>query len=91
MYFASLRLAIALVCVGAILILGAHWLGFVPDAAPTAIRARQSLSEAIAVNAEAHIRRQQWTDLTATLQTQVDRDPDLLSIGVRSDLGNVAR
>ncbi|MCG8652051.1 MAG: diguanylate cyclase, partial [Pirellulales bacterium] len=40
-----------------------------------------------AVNAAAHVRKQQWADLKATLQTQVDRDPDLLSVGIRSDLG----
>lgn len=88
MLFASLRLAIALVCVGASVLLGAHWLGFVPDSGPVEMRARQSLSEAIAINSAAHIRKQQWRDLTATLQTQVDRsDQELLSIGIRSDLG----
>ncbi len=51
------------------------------------MRARQSLSEAIAVNAAAHVRKQQWVDLTTTLETQVDRNPDLLSVGIRSDLG----
>lgn len=89
MYFASLRLAFALVCVGASLILGAHWLGYIPDSAPITMRARQSLSEAIAVNAAAHIRKQQWRDLKATLETQVDRDDELLSIGLRSDLGTL--
>jgi PAS domain-containing protein len=39
------------------------------------------------LNAAAHIRKQQWADVKTTLQTQVDRNPDLLSIGVRSDLG----
>lgn len=87
MYFASLRLAVALVCVGASLILGAQWFGFIPDSAPIAMHHRQALSEAVAVNAAAHVRKQQWVDLTTTLQTQVDRNPDLLSVGIRSDLG----
>lgn len=87
MYFASLRLAVALVCVGASLILGAHWFGYIPDSGPITARARQTVSEAIAVNAAAHVRKQQWVDLKTTLQTQVDRNPDLLSIGIRSDLG----
>jgi hypothetical protein len=82
LYFASLRFACALVCVGASLILGAHWFGFLPDSKPIEMRARQSLSEAIALNAAAHIRKQQWADVKTTLQTQVDRNPDLLSIGV---------
>ncbi len=87
MFFASLRLAFALCCVGASLILGAHWFGYIPDSVPITIRARQSVSEAIAINAAAHVRKGQWIDLRTALQTQVDRDPDLLSVGVRSDLG----
>lgn len=89
MYFASIRLAVALVCVGASLILGAHWFGFVPDATPIMLRARQDLSEAIAVNAAAHVRKQQWIDLATTLQTHVDRNPELLSIGLRNDFGGL--
>ncbi len=87
MYFASFRLAVALVCVGASLILGAQWFGFIPDSAPIKMRARQDLSESIAINAAAHVRKQQWVDLATTLQTQVDRNPDLLSVGIRSDMG----
>lgn len=89
MYFASLRLAVALVCVGASLILGAHWFGFVPDSAPVVAHARQSISETIAVNVAAHVRKQQWSDLQVTLETLVDRNSDILSIGLRSDLGTL--
>ncbi|NND95850.1 MAG: diguanylate cyclase [Pirellulaceae bacterium] len=74
-------------CVGASLILGGHWLGLIPDNGPIVMRARQNLSEAIAVNSAAHVRKQQWVDLRTTLETLVDRDDELLSIGVRSDTG----
>ena len=84
---ASFRLAVALVCVGASLILGAHWFGVIPDSKPVAARAKNRLSEAIAVHAAAHVRKQQWLDLKTVLQTHVDRNPELLSIGLRSDLG----
>ena len=83
----SMRLAFALACVGASLILGAHWLGYLPDTEPIELRRRTDLSEVVAVNAAVQIRRQQWIDLDATMQTYVDRNADLLSIGVRSDLG----
>ncbi len=86
-YFASFRLAFALACVGASLILGGHWLGLVPDGVSEVARARQSLSETIAVNAAAHVRKQQWVDLESTLQSLVDRDDRLMSVGLRSDLG----
>lgn len=87
LYFASLRLAFALTCVGASLILGAHWFGFLPDSAADKARARTVLSETIAVNAAAHVRKQQWIDLASTLKTLVDRNPDLISIGLRSEFG----
>ena len=84
---ASFRLAVALVCVGASLILGAHWFGMIPDTKPLEVRAKSQLSETIAVHSAAHVRKQQWVDLKTVLQTHVDRNPDLLSIGLRSDLG----
>ena len=72
---------------GASLILGGHWLGLIPDSRPAEIRARQKLSEAIAINAAAHVRKQQWIDLEVAFQTQTDRDERLLSVGVRSGTG----
>ncbi len=86
---ASFRLAVALVCVGASLILGAHWFGMIPDTKPLAARSKSQLSETIAVHAAAHVRKQQWVDLKSILQTHVDRNPDLVSIGLRSEFGNL--
>jgi hypothetical protein len=89
MLFVSLKLAFAMVCVGASLILGAQWLGVIPDHTREVMRSRHALSEAVAINASSHVRKQQWIDLQTTLQTVVDHDPDLLSIGVRTDLGGL--
>lgn len=86
---ASLRLGFALVCVGASLILAAQWFGFLPDAAAIEARARRQVCEAIAINAAKHIGKQQWVDLRSTLQSQVDRDPALLSAGIRSRYGSL--
>lgn len=83
----SLRLAFGIVCVGVTLILGAHWLGFMPDATEGKVDARRNYCEAIAINAAAHVRKQQWVDLKQTLQTHVDRNSEILSIGVRTDFG----
>ncbi|QDT11680.1 diguanylate cyclase [Stieleria marina] len=88
-YFTSIRLAFALVCVGASLILGGHWLGLIPDSAPVKLRARNDMTETIAINAAAHVRKNQWSDLKTTLQTHVDRSDQLISIGVRSDMGTL--
>ena len=86
-YFASLRLAVALVCVGRESDSRSKLVRIYPRYRSDRDGARQTLSEAIAVNAAAHVRKQQWVDLTSTLQTQVDRNSDLLSVGIRSDLG----
>ncbi len=88
-FIASLRLAFALVCVGVSLILGGQWLGLIPDVESVEMRARQRYCESIAINASAHVRRQQWVDLTTILRTQVERNEDILSIGLRSDLGTL--
>ena len=89
MLFVSMKLAFAMVCVGASLILGAQWLGIIPDQSRELMRSRHALSEAVAINASSHVRKQQWLDLQTTLQTLVDRDPDILSIGLRTDLGGL--
>ena len=86
-YFASIRLAFALLCVGGSLILGGHWLGLIPDGELAAMRGRQTLCETIAINSAAHVRKSQWLDLKTSLQTLADRNDDLMSIGVRSDSG----
>lgn len=88
-YFASIRLAFALVCVGASLILAAQWFGFVPDAEKLQMRARRDLCETIAITSSNQIRRKQWVDLQRSLQAIVDHHPGMLSIGVRSNLGTL--
>lgn len=65
--------------------MGAHWLGLVPDLNKEVSRSRRQLSETIAIHSAAHVRKEHWVDLRATLETLVDRNADLMSIGVRSD------
>lgn len=88
-YLQSIRLAIALVSLGASLILASHWLGLLPDVAKIKSDSRRKLSETVAVNTAAHIRKQQWLDLRSITQTHVDRNDDLLSVGVRSNYGQL--
>lgn len=88
-YLQSIRLAIALVCLGASLILASHWFGLLPDVAKYEADARRQLSEAMAINAAAHVRKSQWPDLKVTCQTLVDRNEELLSIGIRSKRGQL--
>ncbi|WP_160149754.1 diguanylate cyclase [Roseiconus lacunae] len=86
-YFQSIRLAFAIVCLGASLILGSQWFGLLPDVAQIKSDSRRRLAESVAINAASHVRKQQWIDLRISAQTIVDRDKDLISIGVRNSRG----
>ena len=86
-YLQSIRLAIALVCLGASLILASHWLGFLPDEQAILAESRRRFSESVAINLASQVRKQQWVDLKAISHTLVDRDPSLLSLGVRTQRG----
>lgn len=74
---------------GASLILAAQWLGYLPDYAAAETRARQRLCETIAINSVGQIGKQRWIELRSNLQSLVDRDPDLMSIGVRTEFGTL--
>jgi PAS domain S-box-containing protein len=58
-------------------------LGFVPNDQSATMRGRATLSETIAVNASAFVARNDMTGLDAVLRTVVQRNPDILSLGVR--------
>lgn len=88
-YLQSIRLAFAMVCLGASLILASQWFGLLPDANAMRREHRRQFSEAVAIQAASHIRKQQWVDLRAISETLVDRDVDLVSIGIRSDYGQL--
>ncbi|QDV62962.1 diguanylate cyclase [Crateriforma conspicua] len=86
-YFAALRIAFALTCVSVGLLISAQMFGVVPDVDHERTKAKQSYCESVAIHAAMAVRRGQWSDLDGTLKTLVDRNPELLSVGVRSDLG----
>lgn len=89
LYFASIRLAIGVVCVGVGLILSSQWLGLIPDARQLEIRARSQRCETLAIASAAMIRGGQWAHLEATLHATASRDKDLLSIGIRNQSGQL--
>ncbi|PNY36013.1 diguanylate cyclase [Rhodopirellula sp. MGV] len=71
------------------MILGSQWFGLLPDVAQIKSDSRRRLAESVAINAASHVRKQQWIDLRVAAQTIVDRDDDLISIGVRSNRGQL--
>ncbi|MCC9656618.1 diguanylate cyclase [Rhodopirellula halodulae] len=85
--FASLRLAFALVCVGLGLILGAQWLGFIPDSRVAEEAARRKFCETVAIAAIDDIRHHRWSKLHTTLEALVRQNESLLSAGLRTDGG----
>ncbi|MFG0287375.1 MAG: diguanylate cyclase [Rhodopirellula sp. JB044] len=86
---ASLRLAFALVCVGIGLILGAQWFGFIPDSRIEQEAARRKTCQNIAISTLDDIRNQRWPILDSMLKTIVKKDDQLLSIGIRTELGEL--
>ena len=84
-YAASLRLAVALVCVGVGLILGGIWLGLIPDESVFDERQRQQRCEQITLTTASLIRHQQWNDLSRILQVMVDQDDDLVAIAIETE------
>jgi diguanylate cyclase (GGDEF)-like protein/PAS domain S-box-containing protein len=71
------------------LILSAQWFGYLPDPQVARLIARQRLCETVAINASSHISAERWVDLKQSLRLIVDRDEDLMSIGVRSEFGTL--
>ncbi|HEX4123922.1 MAG TPA: ATP-binding protein [Tepidisphaeraceae bacterium] len=61
--------------------------GFAPNEEAVELRARASLSEMIAVDTAAFIARNDMRGLDAILQTIVQRNPDILRLGVRKQDG----
>jgi diguanylate cyclase (GGDEF)-like protein/PAS domain S-box-containing protein/putative nucleotidyltransferase with HDIG domain len=86
---ASLRLAFALVCVGIGLILGAQWFGLIPDSRIEQDLARQRTCQNIAISTLDDIRNQRWPKIDSMLAAMVDRDDQLLSIGLRTEAGEL--
>jgi diguanylate cyclase (GGDEF)-like protein/PAS domain S-box-containing protein/putative nucleotidyltransferase with HDIG domain len=88
-YFASFRLAIGLVSVGAGLIFGCQWLGLIPDVKSIQSDARAKRCQAIALTTAGMIRTNDWPTLQTTLSTLVRRDDGLVAIGLRTDRGTL--
>lgn len=86
---ASFRLSFALLCVGASLILSAQWFGYLPNPDAAKIVARQRLCETVAINATSQIKAERWLELKQSLRLIVDRDENLMSVGIRSEFGTL--
>lgn len=64
-----------------------HWMGFIPDTNTVMDDARAKRCDALAITTAGMIRAGDWANLEATLWTLSHRDPELLSIGLRTDKG----
>lgn len=88
-YLAALKLALALVCVGLVILVVAHWIGIVPGADDTVARRRRDFVDSVITMTVDDVSQSHWTDLRDRLQRVVDRQPDLMSIGVRTSVGEL--
>lgn len=88
-FAASIRLAFAFVCVGVGLILSAQWLGLVPDSRLVEEEARRKLCEHVAIASLDDIRSHRWPTLKRYFDNKVIRNPSLISVGLRSEMGTL--
>lgn len=87
---ARFYLSLGLVSLVMSLLLLAFFFGIVPDANKAAREGRAALAESIAAYSTALISQDQTEELQATLGFIVERNPDLLSAGIRTVDGQVA-
>lgn len=64
-----------------------HWMGLIPDTNRLKDDARADRCDALALTTAGMIRAGDWANLEATMWTLSHRDPELLSIGLRTDKG----
>lgn len=88
-YLAALKLAFALVCVGLVIIITAHWIGILPGANDSDTRRRHEFVDSVITMTVDDVTQTRWTDLRERLQRVVDNHPDLISIGVRASSGEL--
>lgn len=86
-FLQSICFAITLVCLSASLMFASQCFELLPDVAKLENDSRRRLSEAIAIQTAPHIPRRSWADLRPSLKALVDRNENLLSIGVRDEDG----
>lgn len=76
-------------CVGLGLILGAQWFGLIPDSRLAVNRARHSTCQTIAIGVLDDVRHERWLNIDSMLRAIVNRDENLLSVGLRNELGQL--
>ena len=72
------------------LLLIALLLGLVPDRRGAIRNGRAALAESVAINITGHVVRERASQMEADLQLVVERNPDLVSAGIRKNNGRVA-
>jgi diguanylate cyclase (GGDEF)-like protein/PAS domain S-box-containing protein len=81
-YLASIRLAIALVCVGLGVIIGGVWVGVIPDQSPPENRHYRQKCERIALTSALLVRDGRWDELGGIMQAIVDQDAELVAVAI---------
>ena len=85
--FASLRIAFALVCVGLSLLLGAQWLGLIPDRTLHEIQVRRHWAQTAVASIQGDLQDRQYTRLRRQLRHLADSEASVVSIGLRDRTG----
>jgi diguanylate cyclase (GGDEF)-like protein/PAS domain S-box-containing protein len=77
------RIAFGLACLATTLLLAGALVGLVPDVRSAVVEKRRALAETLAINCSIFASQGNSQSIETSLKQTVDRDPDLLSAGVR--------
>src|SRR4051794_4540083 len=86
---ASTRLSIGITCLTMSLLLAAQGLGVIPSPTEAALKSRKSLCESLAIHCSVAAQRDDVETIKATAQAVIERDPDVMSIGLRTSDGKL--
>jgi PAS domain S-box-containing protein len=84
-----MRITIGLACLTLSVLLLSMLIGVLPDREKAVLEGRRTLCEAIAVNSSIMVSQQDLARLQAVLQVTAERNPDILSAGLRRDDGKL--
>ena len=82
-----MRVSIGLACLTLSVLLLSMLIGILPDREKAVLEGRRTLCEAIAVNSSIMVSQQDLARLQAVLKVTAERNPDILSAGLRRDDG----
>src|SRR5688500_15338459 len=86
---AATRIAIGITCLTISLMLAAQGLGVIPSPTEATLKGRKELCESLAIHCSVAAQRHDLGELSTTTQAVAQRNPDILSLALRSAAGTI--